>query len=1274
MKRAEIFISFVFLLICSTVYGQTDIVPYHTPYQTSGQNLWQPGTTGIFEVENEFFGFDWNEGGTFGSITSIAGEEFGAEVTAGTWGEMGSGISINFGTEEVSIDYDAVMNIEHPSVDAFQAGDEIVINTDWHPNSTDSEIVPSTYDINASLWLDLGIGFNMSAELCAFGCTDFDIFDIDLDTERYNLVELSSQSGLSLLEGEIYQSDPIFPYSYSDPWGVMNLTLDLPSNTGPNSNTYIAGDNVLHYTNSSQYFDMYFSVPSFIAALNIPYVSAFFANLSNSWSSGPFYLNYTLMEAGFGLGLHNKQHLELTPEMHGKLDFPTKIDYRIVDASNGSVLESDYDSVINYMPGQNIRIDFPCNYDFMEVVPSFHMENEFRNHTYDSIAFDFIFEALTFNVGVESMTVIPEICIPIYKPCGPWYCPVCDWCYDGDLCTPAVVFPGYDAGFGPLVELQPNLFNISYDWVDNTWEMEGFNSFENQTPFILEPNKFTVDATGVDVLCYGESTGEATATVSNGRPPYTYHWSNGSSNFTHSTSHTVTGLSAGTHYVSVYDDNGCMEFAPVTINQPEHPVSIEADPQDLTCYNSDDGSINIITSGGTPPYSYNWSHGETSESADNLPVGDYSLTITDNNGCSLTESFTISQPEQLKLSFNTTDVDCMGSNTGSIESVVTGGITPYSYNWSNGETGSTIDSLYSGYYDLTVTDANGCTISDGVDIFEPEDPLTAVDSVSHVQCHGENSGSITLDINGGTSPYTCAWYSEEEDIWLNESSAVLSDIYAGNYTVIVTDAQDCDVELSIEVNEPPAFESEAIVTDVLCHGNSDGAIETILSGGTEPYSFAWSNGETTQNITDISAGTYTLTITDDNACTYILEAEVNQPDAPLTSEVSMQEVLCYGDSTGQISVETMGGTPPYTYEWSNGSSSANLTDMPAGTYTLTVTDANNCLHYTGGEIRQPDAPLTTEWTTTDASCFGYEDGLIEINAEGGTLPYTIQWDDDEYLINNELYSIQDIPAGNYNFVLVDDNDCKIYNTFSIAQPEAIDISFETGIVSCYGGSDGYVTSIIDGGTEPYTYSWSNGSNNQNLTDVTAGHYNFTLTDNQNCQQDTSVQVESFPEIITEYTVEPKSCRDKDDASIELSVSGGTGEYDYEWSSGQHTPNINNLASGSYGLTITDGNYCEKLLDILIPENNSECLYIPNSFTPNGDGYNDTWVIRNITAYPNALVQVYSQEGRLLMEANGGYTPWDGQYNGRDVPSGTYYYVVNLNNGDEPYKGSLSILR
>jgi len=348
--------------------------------------------------------------------------------------------------------------------------------------------------------------------------------------------------------------------------------------------------------------------------------------------------------------------------------------------------------------------------------------------------------------------------------------------------------------------------------------------------------------------------------------------------------------------------------------------------------------------------------------------------------------------------------------------------------------------------------------------------------------------------------------------------------------------------------------------------------------------------------------------------------------------------------------------------------------MPAGTYSLTVTDENGCVNYSGGEITQPEAPLTVDYSTIDASCYGYEDGSIELNVDGGTIPYQVIWNNNEYIIHNNLHRISDIPAGTYNIEIVDENQCKLYESFVIEQPEPVNISFETGKVSCFGGSDGYATTTIDGGTTPYSFSWSNGDNTQNLNNVTSGSYYLTLTDDQNCKQDTSLYIDTYPEILVEYDYESQSCRDVEDASITLDVSGGTGEFGYTWSNGSHTQNINKLSAGQYSVTVTDGNYCEKIVDINIPEVHNECINIPTSFTPNGDGYNDTWVLRNIEAYPDALVQVFAQDGRKVFEANGGYSPWDGQYEGRDVPSGTYYFVVNLRNGDEPYTGSLTILR
>jgi gliding motility-associated-like protein len=1010
-----------------------------------------------------------------------------------------------------------------------------------------------------------------------------------------------------------------------------------------------------------------------IAAMHIPYVSAVFGNLSNSWSAGPFYLDYTVMESGFDLGLYNNQMLEFDPEMHGKLDFPALVDYEVVNPSTGAVIESGNDSVINYLPGQEIRIDFPCQYDFMDVIPSYSISNEFTNHTYDSIAFDFLFDMLAFNVGVEPLTVIPEICIPIYVPCGPWYCVVCDWCHDGDICTPEVAFDGFDFGFGPLVHWQPNLYNTSYDWVDNTWELDGFNGFEGLNAIRLEPAKFSVTSIHNNVLCHGEASGDASAIVSNGNPPYLYEWDNGESQSSHQTTHSVGELLAGTHYVSVTDANGCMVFTSFVVEEPIAPLSVNVDLLNPTCNGFSNGEITLALEGGTSPYNYVWSNGEITNNLSGLTAGEYTVTVTDANGCVIIESFVLIEPEELQIEILKQDVNCSDGNSGSLQAIVSGGITPYSYVWGNGETESQIQDLFAGTYNLTVTDFNGCTLTEAYEVLEPSEPLVVSPSIVDVLCNGDASGSISLEITGGTQPYVCNWYNSE-NIWLNETSGELTDLIAEDYSVNVTDANGCSEFLEINISEPDAFEYTAYLTHALCYGESTGAIELDLSGATPPYTYEWSNGETSEDLEEIAAGLYTLTITDANGCVYELQEEITKPDEPLVSEIVVQDVFCYGEKTGAISVETQGGTSPYTYLWNNGSIESSQNNIEAGIYTVTVTDGNGCQHYTGGEVNQTEAPLSLESVVVNAACFGSSNGQVELSINGGTLPYRIVWDDYEYLINNNLHSLSNLESGEYQVSVLDFNNCYINGEFVIDQPLEVSISFETGIVSCFGGEDGFANSSISGGTSPYAYQWSNGQTEENLINVSAGEYVLSIVDIQDCQYSAKVDIESMSEIEIAYEIKNKTCFDVDDASIKVFVSGGTEEYVYLWSNGAVSKDINDLAAGNYSLIVTDGNYCEQFVDVFIPESTYECLNIPSTFTPNGDGVNDTWILRNIFAYPDASVQVYTQTGQVVFESNGAYQPWDGNYNGEQLPAAVYYYIVNLNDGTDSFTGTVTILR
>lgn len=1270
MKKFFLLTAWVVSVVFSG-YSQTVIENYPTNFTTQDQNLWRAGTAGAFEIDHSFFNMSWDESVEFGPVYNVAGFDFGAEVSAGTSGEIGAGFELNFGTEQVSIDYSGDMRIERPADLTFNRGEAVSLQTAYAPDIGASNIVTDTYDTDMRLYLKFGMAIDLAAKVCMFDCANVNLVDLNLPETEYDMVEISSATGIGLLDG-LYSwgTEEAFPFKYSDSYGIITLDVILPSNAG--ANIYMQG-NELHSNAdpSDPYFNVYYSIPKFIGALKIPYVSAFFANLSNSYSDGPFYLNYILMESGFNLGLYHKQHLILDPELKAQLDLPLAVDYEIVDPGNGSVISQGNSSEINYTPGQEVRFDYPCHYEFMEVTPSFEIDNNFSNHTYDSIALDFVFQMLEIDMGMDPIEVVPRKCGDVPYPCPSWDDPF-KICWE-EVCTPAVGFDGFSTGFGPLVDWQPNMAELTYDWRRSDWTMEGFNSYQDQPPFKLQPASMEALLTSQDIDCYGESNGELTVTVQNGSPPYIYEWSNGAQVTSNSSENTQVALDAGVHYVVVTDANGCSVFASSEITQPEAPLAVTGNVTDLTCYQAANGNIDVDAEGGTPDYDFLWSNSETTEDISGLQAGDYTLTLTDANGCLLTETFTVNQPEELTAEFTKQDVKCRGNNTGSVNIEASGGVAPYTYLWPDGQTGKSRNNLSAGTYEIIVSDANGCSLNLTVEILEPAETLAVSTTASDVKCFGASDGAIEASVSGGTEPYNYSWSDSSYSI-LSQSGEKLQNIPAGSYHLEVTDANNCIQTISTSVEQPDEITHSFTVEDVLCKGLAEGSIEAEISGGTQPYTFQWSNGDETQNISQIPAGEYELVVTDANDCRKNFSARVSEPGKEFTVNTEVTDVKCFGETTGEIIAFPQGGVEPYTYDWSNGSSDSIISNLSAGNYTLTAKDDNGCTYYSGGVVSQPQDPLEVSSEVSHISCFGYNDGSVKLDIFGGSLPYSITWDNNTHVLNENQQIVDNRGPGFLSVKIADANNCSVSRDFYIESPDPVDIDLDAGLVSCYEGSDAVLSASVTGGTEPFVYEWSNGETGQTLEAIPAGNYKLELTDANGCVYEASKEVFSFSEITVDYRVQAPSCKDIDDGEVNLTPDGGAGEYSYNWSDGQQTQNAQNLAPGYYSVVIIDKNNCEKTFEFDVPYNYSECLEIPTVFTPNGDGKNDTWVITGMEAYPNASVQVFNKWGKLLYEHSGIYEPWDGTFKGQSLPSETYYYIINLNNGDEPYTGTVTILR
>ncbi|HTN21896.1 MAG TPA: SprB repeat-containing protein, partial [Pelobium sp.] len=458
---------------------------------------------------------------------------------------------------------------------------------------------------------------------------------------------------------------------------------------------------------------------------------------------------------------------------------------------------------------------------------------------------------------------------------------------------------------------------------------------------IAEPTLLTLTGSNTPILCYGN---KSTVTLSGGGGTGTYQYSIDGTNY--QASAIFSNLSGGDYTFYIKDANNCIKTFDIAIEEPAE-LTVNETHQNINCFGDATGEISVAIIGGTAPYSFTWSNGETSLNQSNLPAGTYTLDVTDANNCTTSKSITITQPPVISIAFSRVNVKCFGQATGSINATISGGTAPYTFEWSNGATSEDVNNLLAGSYSLVVSDANGCLGFASLNITQPPAALTLTETHINNTCFGQNAGSIDLNVSGGVSPYIYSWSS-------GESTQDLSGLAPGNYTVTVTDANLCTANKTITITPLTPFTLTSSKTDVKCNGAATGEIVLDLSGGTLPYNIIWSNGATTAIVQNLIAGTYTYTATDGNGCQISNTITIAEP-AALTTTKAQTDVLCFGSATGAIDITATGGTGSYTYVWDNGRTTEDLTGLTAGTYEVTVTDANGCTATTSIQIAQPSA-------------------------------------------------------------------------------------------------------------------------------------------------------------------------------------------------------------------------------------------------------------------------------------------------------------------------------
>jgi len=694
------------------------------------------------------------------------------------------------------------------------------------------------------------------------------------------------------------------------------------------------------------------------------------------------------------------------------------------------------------------------------------------------------------------------------------------------------------------------------------------------TTTLTQPSVLAVSLTKINASCGGVCDGRATATVAGGTSPYKYDWSTGSSTTTASTTNTILGLCAGNYTVTITDKNNCIRTATTTITEPA-VLTATATGTNVTCNSKCNGSATVITTGGSGGNVYTWTPGtptgQGTTTITNLCPNTYTITVKDVNNCVATDEVTITEPAVLDAAATSTNVSCFGVCDGTATSTTTGGTTPYTYRWLTivpPATGSTVSGLCPGTYSLSVTDANSCRDTSVAIVITQPSVLDVNGTSSNISCNGLCDGSATANPTGGASPYTYSWLPG------GQTTKSITALCVGSYTVTVRDASSCSKTQTITITQPNALAVTMSSTTIACNGVCNATITDTVSGGTPGYTFLWApGGETTQNISNKCAGTYSLTVTDSRGCSRTTTRTVTQPTA-LSLTTGSSDITCFGMCNGSASAIAGGGTPPYTYSWApGGQTTASITGLCSGSYTVTARDGGGCTQTKVVTINSPAQIIANPSVVTNTSCSGVCNGSTTSTPIGGTGPFTYLWTPG----NITTATATNLCAGTYSLRVTDANNCVSNQSVTVTQPTPVTASI-TGSTSSCNICNGSATATAVGGTGPYTYSWApSGQTTVTATGLCPNTtYTVSITDSKGCTATATVTI--LQTIIIDITTSSTvlSCAGTCDGIVTANATGGTLPYSFLWAGpgGPYsTQTVSNLCVGVYTVTVSDAAGC-----------------------------------------------------------------------------------------------------
>lgn len=695
------------------------------------------------------------------------------------------------------------------------------------------------------------------------------------------------------------------------------------------------------------------------------------------------------------------------------------------------------------------------------------------------------------------------------------------------------------------------------------------NCIDSAKITITQPNKLNTSLSVMNpILCNG-LTGKIKSTTVGGVSPYTYAWSHGET--TANTGNVITGA----YSLVVTDDNGCTDTDNITLTQPDtiiHTIKIDAD----VCYDVTKGTLSVEASGGTisSEYSYLWSTGETNDTIINLTPQIYTVSVTDDNSCTVSSSIDLTLINDYKVSFEMSPVLCVGQSNGSAIATPVNGTAPYLFSWSNGITDSTISNVTAGKYIIDITDGNGCHAIDSIIVTTIPSVTIQSSGITETTCNGA-IGSAWVKVTAGTTPYSYLWNTAETvDSVINKP--------VGTYSVTVTDKNGCSTFKSLFVNDTSSLKVKAstLQNKIRCAGRADGEATAVATFGTLDYTFLWSNGTVGNTASNLVAGTYYIEATDNNGCKAVDSIKFIEENVFRIIIRDSSMITCFGGNDGWALVNAEGGIAPYTILWNNSATTNLNSGLTAGTYSATITDANACSLQDEIIITQPTQLTNTIDNVTDIKCKGICDATSRALVSGGVAPYSYTW------TSGETDSMAVALCGGKQYIdIIDAHGCELKDSVEILDViPKLDVSFAIVLSSC-GNADGEVAAIPAGGIAPYTYLWSTGSTDTLLQSIAAGPYSLEIHDSNGCAFDTIAAVDDFTTITAIFTRQAINFCDDCNEKYKIEADNGAAPYSYEWSNGDTSAIGDSLCYQQYAVTITDDNGCKKTEVLSVVEKN-----------------------------------------------------------------------------------------